>query len=121
VLFWSSIIVSFSPIPYCFFTSALAVKCFAPFEFFLNGIGWGGFYLSFMTLLFRVVPDKKTTLAFSVFSCVIGMSSAVFTFLGGKFALLLMPYGGFPVLWGIGAGLRYLVVFSLFKKCLIKS
>ena len=118
-LFWASLLVSFSPLFYAVFGDQAVVKSFAPFEFFINGVGWGGFYLSLIALLFRVVPEEKTTIAFSLFSCVIGLSSALFTFLGGELAHALSQVGGFRVLWALGGGLRFLVIFLLFKKLLV--
>ncbi len=115
-LFVSSLLVACSPLLYFFVSSPQWVCILAPFEFFMNGIAWAGFYLSIMTLLLQRVPEEKTTLAFSLFAGASGLSSGCLTFLGGKLAQELAPYGGFRVLWLIGSLLRFVVLGLFFTK-----
>ncbi len=105
-------LVVLSPLPYVF-RSADVIRWIAPFEYFINGISWAGFFLSMTALVFRTAPDGKNASYFSVYAAVVGLACAIGTLLGGRVAEWLTAYGGFRALWIVGSVLRLGVLWGL--------
>lgn len=96
-----------SPLIYYVFPDS-AITHFAPYEYFFNGVAWGGYMVSLSALLFRSVPQEKNTIYFSVQTAAQGLAGAFFAFLGGQLAESLS--GGFRSLWFVAFVFRFSVL-----------
>jgi len=90
------------------------MRIYAPFEFFLNGFMWSGYFVAFSSLLFKVCPREKNVFYFSLYTAFLGVCGGIGAFMGGKLAQWLTPWGGFSALWILATAVRLFCVFVLF-------
>jgi Na+/melibiose symporter-like transporter len=105
--------VSFAPIPY-FLATQSGLRWVGPIEYFLNGFATTGYTIAMSTLLFEACPRKKNALYFCVNSAISGLIAATTSFVGGKLAVLLLPFGGFKLLWILTSFCRFAVLRFLY-------
>ena len=91
------------------------MSAIGPVEYFFNGVGWAGFQLALIALLFKSIPPQRTAMCFSLYAAIAGLSGAVCTILGGRLALWLAPVGGFRALWLVTSIVRMSSVWALFS------
>lgn len=108
ILLISGSMIALSPLIYYLLPDS-AVSIIAPYEYFFNGVAWGGYTVSMTALLFRSVPQEKNAIYFSVQAAAQGLAGALFAFLGGQLAEYFS--GGFRSLWGLTSFLRFFVLF----------
>jgi hypothetical protein len=111
VLVFCCTLIVLSPLPYVL-PSASVIRLFAPLEFAINGSAWAGYQIGMTFLLFRAASGnpRESAIEFSLYTAASGLSGAFCALLGGQFAQLLVPWGGFRALWVLGSALRALVL-----------
>jgi hypothetical protein len=104
-------LIVLSPLPYIVL-GADVLRVLAPFEYALNGAAWSGLNLVILSSAFRWIPAKLNAPFFSLYTVILGLMGAASAALGGWIVEHFADAGGFRLLWGVGSGVRAMVLAS---------